>query len=326
VLLIDRKPVGTGQTSACGTILQVLQRWDATAAVLQTHQKLVSHNAGQATVFPSPYLWCTFDYRQLCETLLERSGSDFLQATVRGYDGDQVHTSRGSVRAHCVVDASGWRAVLASSIVPDYASRSAMSFGIETMTALPDRARVDPSALHFWHDTAVLPHGIGWVFPRGDTASIGLASFRGATRLRHHLEGFAARCGVQPSGVHGTYLPCALRAPTAGRVFVVGDAAGMCIGLSGEGIRPALFFGQICGQIIGRVLKGELTLQGGLDEYSATVAARRPFFRFFSRAQAILSRIPMSWGDRVVLLACRKLARSLLFDQYWRLTREWDRS
>lgn len=45
VLLVDRRPVGADQTSACGTILQVLQRWDATTAVLQTHQKQVTGDA-----------------------------------------------------------------------------------------------------------------------------------------------------------------------------------------------------------------------------------------------------------------------------------------
>ena len=324
VLLIDRKPVGAGQTSACGTVLQVLQRWDATAAVLQSHQKLVLHTAWHTIVFPSPYPWCTFDYRRLCETLFERSGADFLQATVQGYDGERVHTSQGSVRAHCVVDASGWRAVLASSILPEFARSSVMSFGIETISPMPDRVEVDPSALHFWRDPAVLQDGVGWVFPRGDTACIGVASYRGSTRLRHRLEGFAARFGIQPDGLHGTYLPHSLRAPTAGKVFVVGDAAGMCIGLTGEGIRPALFFGEACGRIIGRVLKGESTLKGGLVKYSACVATRRRFFRFFSGVQAILSRVPTSWIDGLALLARQDQSRSLLFDQYWRLTRGWD--
>jgi len=133
VLLVDRKPIGANQTSACGTILQVLRHWGLSEAVLQTHDRLVLHTARRTFVFPSPYLWCTFDYRRLCETLYERSGADFLLATAQGVDGLQVRTNRGEIQARCVVDASGWRAVLASSVAPGFNRVAGMNFGIETI-------------------------------------------------------------------------------------------------------------------------------------------------------------------------------------------------
>lgn len=324
VLLIDRKPVGVGQTSACGTILQALQHWDLTDTVLQTHDSFIVHTAQRDVEFASPYLWCTFDYPRLCETLFERSEADFLQAAVQSTDGKTVYTNRGIFRPRCVVDASGWRAVLASSIVPGFAQAASMNFGIETVRPLPDEAQVDPSILHFWYDPAILKGGAGWIFPRRETASVGLGSYRGATQLRRPLTHFAERFAIQPDGLHGTYFPNTLRAPTAGNVFVVGDAAGMCIGLTGEGIRPALFFGEICGRIVQRVLAGELTLEAGLAEYAAFVEARRIFFRIFSAAQAILTRLPPSWIDAILLGVSHDRVLPWVLDQYWRLTHAWD--
>jgi flavin-dependent dehydrogenase len=299
VLLIDRKPVGSGQTSACGTILQVLQNWDLTESVLQKHDSIVLHTARNSFEFPSPYPWCTFDYRHLCESLFDRSGADFLQAAVIGYDGESVNTSQGNFRARYVVDASGWRAVIASALQPGFARKNEMNFGIETIGSLPNDAHLDPTNLHFWYDPAILKSGVGWVFPRGETASFGVGSYRGATHLRRPLTQFVDRLFIQPNGLHGTYFPQTLRNPIAGRVFVVGDAAGMCIGLTGEGIRPALFFGETCGRIVRRVLVGKLTLEAGLAEYTDFVEARRFFFQIFSGAQDILSRVPVRWIDSV---------------------------
>jgi len=96
VLLLDRKPVGARQTSACGTILSVLQHWDLSHALLQVHNRLVLHTKWNEIEFRSPYPWCTFDYRRLCETLFERSGAEFLKVSVEGFEDGQVCTDRGN--------------------------------------------------------------------------------------------------------------------------------------------------------------------------------------------------------------------------------------
>lgn len=323
VLLIDRNRIGHNQTSACGTILPVLQHWNAAETVLQVHDHLVLHTAGRQFDFPSPYPWCTFDYRRLCELLFERSGAAFLRAAVQGYNGRVVHTAQGNITAPVIVDASGWRAVLASSIVPGFAPKNAMNFGIETVSSRPSNGHASSTGLHFWYDSEALPNGIAWIFPRGDELSVGVGSYRGAARLLPDLERFGAHNGVPLSSVHGTYFPYALRAARAGKVFVVGDAAGMCLGLTGEGIRPALFFGEACGQTVRRILEGELSLEDGLAAYTRFVQARAHFFYTFSTAQGILSRIP-GWGIAgLAFLLAREPWQSWFFRRYWNLTREW---
>lgn len=323
VLLVDRKPVGSNQTSACGTIWQILNHWELTDTVLQIHNSIWLHTARQSFEVASPYPWCTFDFHQLCETLFERSGAEFLRATVLGIDGENVLTNQGKFRARCIVDASGWRAVLAASLISDFARNTTMNFGIETIRPLPKDAQVDSSALHFWYDSDILAGGIGWFFPRGDTVSVGLGSYRGATQLRRPLARFADRLAIQPNGLHGTYFPNKLRTPTAGNVFVVGDAAGMCIGLSGEGIRPALFFGKGCGRIVRCILDGKLTRDAGLAEYAAFVEARRGFFQTFSAMQTILTRLPMPWIDMVMRVVTHDRFLPWILNKYWNLTRSW---
>ena len=325
VLQIDRKPVGSSQTSACCTILRALEHWELTEAVLQTHDRLVLHTAEGVIGFPSPYPWCTFDYRRLCQTLFARAGVEFLRASAKETHAGQVVTDHGRFSARCVVDASGWQAVLASSCDADFSRRDPMNFGIETVCPTARIAATCPSQdLHFWYDPGVLANGVGWVFPRGDAASIGLGSYRGPTRLRQPLTQFAQRFGLRSNGRHGNCFPHTLRSPITGSIFVVGDAAGMCIALTGEGIRPALFFGEACGRIVRRVIDGELTLAAGLAEYAAFVKRRRRFFKIYSAAQFALTRLPPPWINQFARLIHHDRVWSWILGKYWGLTHEWN--
>ena len=47
VLLIDRSPVGEGQTSACATPLSVLERLSAADSVEQIHNEILIHGPGR---------------------------------------------------------------------------------------------------------------------------------------------------------------------------------------------------------------------------------------------------------------------------------------
>lgn len=323
ILLIDRKPPGAGQTSACGTILQVLQHWDLLDSVLHIHDQLVLHTTQGDYSFPSPYPWCTFDYHRLCDVLYQRSEADFLQATVQGVDEDCVFTSQGDVHARCIVDASGWPATLVDSLHPGYVRTEAMNFGVGTIVESPRENDFDLDSLHFWYDPSILASGVGWIFPRGNTVSLGVGSYRGARHLRSPLDHLGTRFALKSNGLHGTYFPYVLRPVNMGRIFVVGDAAGMCIGLTGEGIRPALFFGEACGKIMRRFLEGEITLEDGLSEYAAFVNARRPFFRLFSALQEFLTRLPVKWIDNIAVLIRRERVLLWVLDQYWSLTDVW---
>lgn len=318
VLLIDPRPIGQGQTSACGTLHMVLSYWGLTDSLLQTHRRLVLHTPGRSHVFHSPYLWCTFDYQAFCRGLYERTGATFIQGKVLGAAEGRVQTTAGAFRARvALVDASGWRAALSHR---GRALRA--NFGVEVDVPRPPQP--DPEALHFWYNPRRFSRGVGWLFPRGARAGLGVARYGRAGPLASHLRRLAADTAVEAADrPHGGYFPYALRQPTVEDVFVVGDAAGMCLGLTGEGIRPALYFGEACGRIIRKVAEGEIGLAEGLRQYRAFVDRHRRFYRAFTWAQSVLSRMPAAWIDLIATTLRRPEASRWLFHRYWLLTAAW---
>jgi flavin-dependent dehydrogenase len=321
VTILDHKPIGSHQTSACGTPLQVLEYWALTDSVLQIHDKLIFHNEHRTIEYPSPYPWCTFDCETLCKDLFARSGAEFIQLAATGYDRGWVQTNRGNVTATCIVDATGWRASLASSLRPGFSQMYKKSFGLETI--LSPNGRNQLSDLHFWYRGNILKHGVGWAFPRRDSIGYGIGSYQGVTQLKDPLQTLIDPFNLEIGKLHGAYIPSELRAPIVGPIFNVGDAAGMCIGFSAKGIRPAMYFGEACGRILRRVLDGERTLEEGLGEYGAFVERRRGFYEFFSIIQALITRFPSKWVDLFARVIEPEWVRSRMFKMYWNLTEEW---
>jgi flavin-dependent dehydrogenase len=105
-------------------------------------------------------------------------------------------------------------------------------------------------------DFGVVPHGYGWVFPKGSHLSIGvLTTHRGRTGLGTYLQQYLAVHGLQRARKierHGYVIP--LR-PTGrpfmrNRTLLVGDAAGFADPITAEGISFAILSGQLAGRAI----------------------------------------------------------------------------
>ncbi len=311
VLLIDPKPIGEGQTSACGTLLGVLERLGLMDSLLQAHPFLAFHTPTRTQRFAvQEHHFCTFAYHRFCAGMAEATDAHILRARVRAVDGNEVVTDRGRFQGDILVDASGWRAVLANSIWPGYTSRKQMSYGIETV------ALRKGENLCFWYDPTLVPQGVAWFFPIGQASRIGVASYAGDGHLRPHLDIFLDSLGLASPTIHGGYFPWSFREPTVGQLFVVGDAAGQCLPLTGEGIRPALYCGQACGRIIGRVLEGKVSLREGLEEYRGFVLHHRGLYRLLGPLQRLLMRGPVRLINGLIALACREPLRSLILRGY----------
>ena len=76
-------------------------------------------------------------------------------------------------------------------------------------------------------------------------------------------------------------------------LFLVGDAAGQCLGLTGEGIRPALFFGTHLGHLLCQVLEGRMSLEEARRAYRELVVARKPGYDLLCLAQRVIPRLPL---------------------------------
>jgi flavin-dependent dehydrogenase len=104
-------------------------------------------------------------------------------------------------------------------------------------------------------DIGVPEPGYAWVFPKREHLSVGLISMRrGARRLKGQLNAYLAGLGIndilERQG-HGGLVPVRTRTPLVrGRVFLVGDAAGLADPLTAEGLSAALVSGRLAGEAI----------------------------------------------------------------------------
>ncbi|HXA96109.1 MAG TPA: NAD(P)/FAD-dependent oxidoreductase [Candidatus Dormibacteraeota bacterium] len=296
VLLLDRNEVGAVQTSACGTPLWVPEALGVAASVLQVHDRLVIRTPTRTVRYDlSAVPFCTFDYRAFCEGLLAQCRVRFLRTSVSGIQDGAVVTGEGRFTAPVIVDCSGWRRALTGGEAGEPARHH--SFGLETRTSLRDEG------LTFLLDRRLIPQGLGWIFPVGSGSLIGLGSYAGRSKLKPALERLLRDQGTAAGSYHGTYFPNRLLRPTTGGVFAVGDAAGQCLPLTAEGIRPALYFGGECGRIVQRVLDGALTLEAGLDIYRRVVARYRRPYRMLQFGQWMAAHTPTRWFAVVTEIA-----------------------
>lgn len=307
VLLLDRHEVGAVQTSACGTPLWVPRELGVESSVLQVHERLTVRAGRHAITYDlSAVPFCTFDYRAFCQGLLAQSDARFLRTAVSAIEDDRVTTAEGSFRAPVVVDCSGWRGVLVNgaTVRPE---GGAYTFGLEARTPVRD------DGLTFFIDRDVVAQGMGWIFPVGDGSLIGLGSYAGRSKLRPQLERYLKGQGIEPGPYHGTYFPNRLGHATVGRLFAVGDAAGQCLPLTAEGIRPALYFGGECGKIVQRIIDGALTLDAGLASYRALVERYRRAYRMLWWVQYLTVHAPTT----LLALITRMAAHRPLHPRWW---------
>jgi len=300
VLLLDRNEVGAVQTSACGTPLWVPQALGVADSVLQVHDRLTVRTPRRTVIYDlSAVPFCTFDYKVFCQGLLAQCDARFLRTSVQSVEAGVVVTGEGRFRAPVLIDCSGWRGAMVHGGERNRPSGRAYSFGLETRVDLHD------DGLHFLLDRELIQRGLGWIFPVGRGSLIGLGSYVGVSKLKPALERFLAAHGAAATTYHGTYFPNRLLRATVGPIFAVGDAAGQCLPLTAEGIRPAIYFGAECGKLVQKVLDGALDLDEALARYRSVVEGYRWAYRVLGTAQWVAAHAPTRWFAALAGLATR---------------------
>src|SRR6185503_9996648 len=248
VLIVDRYEVGERQTSACAAPTEWIRALGLEGSVKQTFDRLVVHTPHGTSAWPLPFTFSTFDYPRLCELLDAQNDAEFETAKVNGRSGLIVHTDRGDLSAPLIVDALGWRRVLAGDGYqpPD----APLSRGLEVH---PHGSGGD---LELWIDRSYVPAGYGWSFPADDELRIGVGSFDPRFHVRETTELLAEDLGSERVRYQGNWIPHKLRRATEGGVFFAGDSAGHCLPLTAEGIRTALYFGIALGRELRGVVDG----------------------------------------------------------------------
>lgn len=301
ILLIDRKDIGTRQTSACATFTSVLEELGCRNSILQEFDTLTLHIPEEKKVELIEPI-STFDYEKFCKIIVQRMHVQTLKASVKGVAGDLVMTDAGNFSSQCIIDCTGWKAVLASSIRNDYVDRSKLAFGIESEVDYTD------DSLHFFVDPDIIAQGAAWIFPIGQKSRIGVASYAGKTRILPQLSGFIRTLGLEISGIHGGYIPFGLREPVVDNLFMAGDSAGMAPPTTSEGIRPAINFARECARIVQNIVDGDKTLKNGLIEYRDIVNKSKNRYKWLLNMQTPLL-------DNIVPGTIKKAACSRIFSK-----------
>ncbi|MGH2373273.1 MAG: NAD(P)/FAD-dependent oxidoreductase [bacterium] len=305
VLVVDRQPLGEGVTSACAAPVGTVRVMGAETSIIQIHTALVIHTPGGSTTWPLPEPFCTFDYSRFCHAAAAGTRATFLQASVHGYDRRCVLTSEGSREGHLLVDATGPRAALAGHGRPRH-----VAFGLES--EIP--RRVDPG-LHFYF-VPEIRDGYAWAFPCGEHTRFGVISYRGRTKVLPALNRFMARFDARPGNVHGGFLATGWTSGAVRGVFTVGDAAGQCLPVSGEGIRTAVLAGTHCGELVQQVLDGALSETAAQTAYREFIAADRRRYRGLLAANVLLLKWPQHSLARAATALGRSRPRRWFFSHY----------
>ncbi|MGH2976192.1 MAG: NAD(P)/FAD-dependent oxidoreductase, partial [Solirubrobacterales bacterium] len=307
VLIVDRYEIGERQTSACGIPTLWMEAMGLMDAERQRFDSLLMHTPHGDSRYRLPFTFSTFDYRELCALLWGQCDARFETAKVNGRAQPSngggaiaIDTDRGTISAPLVVDALGWRRMLAGG--DGYQPPDApLSRGLEVH---PGGSGED---LEIWIDRRYVPAGYGWSFPARDELRIGVGSFDPRFHVRETTELLAEDLGSERVRYQGNWIPHKLRRGTEGGIFFAGDSAGHCLPLSAEGIRTALYFGIALGRELRGVVEGWQSREQAASRYAEFNDSHEWKFRWMLRVQKLVPKIPPRLlGPLVRLLGAKR--------------------
>jgi flavin-dependent dehydrogenase len=290
VLIVDRYEVGERATSACAAPTPWLRALGLEGAIRQELPYMTFTTPHGSVRYRLPWSWSSFDYRELCRLLLAQcDGARFETAKVDGREGRTVLTDRGGLHGRAIVDALGWRRVLDATREQPYQPPDApLSRGLE----VHPESDGSGDALDVWVERSLVRRGYGWRVPAGGEARIGVGSYEPRHHVKRPTQALAERVGAPAVRYQGNWFPHRLRPAAVDGVFFVGDSAGHCFPLSGEGIRTALYFGSAAGSEIRAALAGERSLDDALARYGAFSDRHAPAFRRALALQRVIPALP----------------------------------
>jgi len=199
----------------------------------------------------------------LFETL-QREGANvrIYYRTRGGRDGDQGVLK--SVLAKAVVGADGAKSQVGRSAGVKGCAEANYVFAYHEIIKTPSNKPLsfDGSRCDVLYQKPVSPDFYGWVFPHGDTISIGTGSADKGFSLRNAVAKLRADIGLENAELirhEGAPLPMKpLKKWDDGKqVVLAGDAAGVVAPASGEGIYYAMLGGQLAGQAVAEFIESK---------------------------------------------------------------------
>ncbi len=196
------------------------------------------------------------------------------------------------VRARCVIGADGARSAVARQELPE-AGRVPCVFAYhEIVKSPPASAAFNPSRCDVVYQGKYSPDFYAWVFPHGDTTSIGVGSANKGYELRDAITRLRTENGLDDCETircEGAPIPMKpLKRWDNGRdVLVAGDAAGVVAPASGEGIYYAMAAGRFAADAVQAFL--------ATGDARALKGARKAFMRAHGKVFMVLGIMQYFW-------------------------------
>jgi geranylgeranyl reductase len=236
--------------------------------------------------------------------------------TAKGIKGEE---HQASVRARTVIGADGARSEVARQSI-DGAEKTKYVFAYHEIIQAPKNAPDhDPTRCDVYYRGSLSPDFYGWVFPHGNTVSVGTGSADKGFSLRSAVGRLRETAGLADSAIlrrEGAPLPMKpLPRWDNGRdVVLVGDAAGVVAPSSGEGI----YYAMACARMAAD--KVHLFLQEGNPEVLKQV--RKQFMREHGKVFWVLGIMQYFWyssdkrREKFVKICEDKDVQQLTFESY----------
>jgi geranylgeranyl reductase len=194
------------------------------------------------------------------------------------------------VRARVVIGADGARSSVAQQCIPG-AGKVPHVFAYHEIVRAPTEG-YDGTRCDVYYQGRLSPDFYGWVFPHGDTASVGSGSMHKGFSLRKSVTALretAGLSGVETIRREGAPIPLhPMRRWDNGRdVVVAGDAAGVVAPASGEGIYYAMEGGRLAAEAADAFL--------ATGRARALRSARRRFMKAHGKVFLILRIMQWFW-------------------------------
>ncbi|MFF8799885.1 MULTISPECIES: geranylgeranyl diphosphate reductase [unclassified Methylobacterium] len=221
-------------------------------------------------------------------------------------------------QARLVIGADGATSNVGRSEIPGHA-RMRQVFAYHEIVRRPAGAEHDGARCDVYYQGRLSPDFYAWIFPHGETVSVGTGSARKGFSLRGAIRDLRAGTGLDACETvrrEGAPLPLKpLKRWDNGRdVLLAGDAAGVVAPASGEGIYYAMLGGRLAAQT------AEAFLATG-DARSLALARKR-FMRLHGRVFWILGMMQWVWyrsdglRERFVAICKDKDVQQLTWDAY----------
>lgn len=253
---------------------------------------------------------------------IEREGGRTLvrfQPSGTGEDG--VAAPERMIAARLVVGADGARSAVGRQAIPGADKVPCVFAYHEIVRARPAEtgADYDPVRCDVYYQGRISPDFYGWVFPHGETASIGTGSAIKGYALRpavERLRDTAGLAGAETLRREGAPIPLKpLKRWDNGRdVILAGDAAGVVAPASGEGI----YYAMVSAQMVAEAAQAFLATGNA----KALAAARKAFMREHGRVFWILGIMQTFWyrsdkqRERFVAICRDKDVQRLTWESY----------